>query len=367
MNKFDAAHISNTVAYANKIDRVFNRVINQVALIASNPAAKFSKSFSFKDNHTLTKQAGEIFGGMYDDVYGVIGGGIENEWQLSNNKNDVLVNNYVSHLTKAKEKADWTDRNTQALKAFTERQVGGIDLSGRVWNLVDQFQTEMEIQLGLGILNGDSSAIISRRMRQYLKDPTALFRRVRNEMGELEWSKAAKAFHPGQGVYRSAYKNARRLAVTETNAAYRSSDNARWNNLGFVTGFDIVLSGSHPATDMCDDLKGTYPKSFIFTGWHPQCLCYAIPSMMKPEDYDKYEDAILDGKEAEYMQKVKGVTDTPQGFKDWINDNIERAPGWKNLPYFMQDNSGYVSRALKDDVIQRARQIVPEFGKVARV
>ena len=29
--------------------------------------------------------------------------------------------------------------------------------------------------------------------------------------------KAAQAFHPGHGVYRSSYKNALRLAATETN------------------------------------------------------------------------------------------------------------------------------------------------------
>ena len=49
-------------------------------------------------------------------------------------------------------------------------------------------------------------------------------------------------YHPGQGVYRSSYKNARRLAVTETNMAYRTSDYLRWQQMEFVVGIRVVMS-----------------------------------------------------------------------------------------------------------------------------
>ena len=35
------------------------------------------------------------------------------------------------------------------------------------------------------------------------------------------------------------------LAVTETNAAYRTADHERWQNLDFVVGIEIHLSGNH--------------------------------------------------------------------------------------------------------------------------
>ena len=94
-------------------------------------------------------------------------------------------------------------------------------------------------------------------------------------------SKAAAAFHPGQGVYRSSYKNAMRLTRSEINMAYRESERLRWANLDFVVGFEIRLSNNHtttdpktgkkvPFVDICDTLAGRYPKSFVFKG----CLLY---------------------------------------------------------------------------------------------
>ena len=290
---YDQQHIANTGIYAKKLGKIFEKVTSQVALMVDNPNIKFSKSFSFNSNPQLAKSAVVIFEAMKADVENVILFGISSEWALSNRKNDSLVDSYIGNLSLLKKKPDWTDHNLKALEAFSKRQINGLDLSDRVWKLVNQYQSELDIHVGLGVLNGDSADVISRRVRQYLNDPTALFRRVRNDMGELAWSKNAKAFHPGQGIYRSAYKNARRLTITETNTAYRTADHLRWYSLDFVKGFRVELSGSHPQTDICDDLKGEYPKSFLFTGWHPQCLCRAVPVLMNEKEYDYYQNEIL--------------------------------------------------------------------------
>ncbi|EJW89679.1 hypothetical protein EVA_22214, partial [gut metagenome] len=75
----------------------------------------------------------------------------------------------------------------------------------------------------------------------------------------------AAQFHPGRGVYRSSYMNARRLAATETNIAYRTADHLRWQDFDFVVGIRIVLSNNHTClgsdgkphkfTDICDELS----------------------------------------------------------------------------------------------------------------
>ncbi len=338
MNKYDQQHIANTKAYAKKLEKSFDKVISQVAALANDPSAKFSKSFVFKKNYQLAKSSDLIFSNFKKEMEGIIVSGNVNEWELSNNKNDALVNSYVKNLKVLKEKPDWTDHNLGALKAFTKREVDGISLSDKVWKIVNQAQNELEIHLGWGILNGDSADVISRRIRQNLNEPDALYRRIRNAVGELEWSKAAKALEPKQGKYRSAYKNARRLTITETNMSYRTADQERWNKLGFVLGYMVALSGSHPAIDMCDDLKGEYPKTFVFIGWHPQCLCHAVPIMMTAEQYDKYEDAILDGTDQEYLERIKHIDSVPKGFINWIDKNTERAAGWKSMPYFIRDN-----------------------------
>ena len=139
------------------------------------------------------------------------------------------------------------------------------------------------------------------------------------------------------------------MTVTETNMAYRTADHKRWQNLEFVKGFEVKLSGSHPATDICDSLKGPYPKTFLFTGWHPQCLCHAVAIQMDMEEFGKYQQAILDGTDEEFLKGVRGVSEVPEGFNNWVTENAERSKGWKSQPYFIKDNyiAGDLNQGLK--------------------
>lgn len=346
---YDEKHIANVAAYTKKLESAFLEAGKQAAAMAENPSAKFAKSFAFADNHVLAKQSEVIIKDLHSNIVSIIKNGNATEWALSNNKNDALVNSFVKNLSVLKKKPDWTNHNEKALQEFTNRIVEGADLSKRVWNLTDQFKSELEVQVGYGVLNGDSAAIISQRIRQYLNEPEMLFRKVRNEMGELEWSKAAKDYHPGAGKYRSSYKNARRLTVTETNMAYRQADHERWNSLGFVTGFEVKLSGQHPATDICDSVKGQYPKEFKFIGWHPQCLCHATAVTMGMEEFGKYQQSILDGTDEEFLKTVKGIDQVPEGFTTWVGSNVERSKGWSSQPYFIRDNfkNGTIESGLK--------------------
>jgi hypothetical protein len=109
-----------------------------------------------------------------------------------------------------------------------------------VWNYTNQFKNEIEMGLDLGIRNGLPAAEMASDLQQYLKYPKKLFRRVRDEHGNLQLSTAAKEFHPGQGVYRSSYKNAMRLARTETNMAYRTADHERIQQFDLKYGYRTI-------------------------------------------------------------------------------------------------------------------------------
>lgn len=181
---------------------------------------------------------------------------------------------------------------------------------------------------------------MSRDLRQYLKYPDKLFRRVRDEHGQLHLSQAAKAFNPGQGVYRSSYKNAMRLARTETNMAYRTSDYTRWQQLDFVVGIEIRTSNNHPIADICDDLAGRYPKDFKFTGWHPQCRCHAVSILKTPEEMEADNERIMNGEDLN-GESINTVRDVPNNFKDWVKENDSRiamSNARGTLPYFLNDN-----------------------------
>ena len=210
---------------------------------------------------------------------------------------------------------------------------------------------------------------MTRDLRQYLQHPDKLFRRVRDEHGLLKLSQAAKDFHPGRGVYRSSYMNARRLAATETNIAYRTADHLRWQKMDFVVGIEIVLSNNHTIrlqpgektsdlpgqmradgtpkanavrtlTDICDTLAGRYPKDFKFTGWHPHCRCHAVTILKTEEEMARDTKRILDGRQPS-ADSANAVTDTPEAFKNWVEDNRDRIKHASSVPYFIRDNAKY--------------------------
>lgn len=219
-------------------------------------------------------------------------------------------------------------------RAFMERKINGFTLSKRVWNLQGQNMELIESALVNGISEGKSAAKISQDLRQYLKEPNKLFRRVRDKKtGKLVLSKAAEAYTPGQGVYRSSYKNAMRLAREEINMAYRAADHERWKDSDLLTGIKVEISAAHfdrmPDGDICDELAGNYPKDFFFTGWHVQCLCHATPVLISQEDLI----ARLTG-EPVRIQK----TEMPENFKAWLKQNKEKIEGWKSQPYFLKYN-----------------------------
>lgn len=342
-------------AIGTRIDRLFKKAAEEAAKIgvAIKSPLPEDRIFSFDDYPETLKQIERLLTALKQSTEGIIVNGVQSAWTLSNNKNNALVSRIfgdrVGSLSKEQQKR-YFSTNGAALDAFLQRKQQGLNLSDRVWQYTTAFKHEIEMGLDLGIRSGRNAAQMSRDLRQYLQYPDKLFRRVRDKHGNLKLSKAAAEFHPGQGVYRSSYKNARRLAVTETNIAYRTSDHLRWQQMDFVVGIEIKLSNNHtlngvPLTDICDRLAGRYPKDFKFTGWHPHCRCHAI-SVLKTED-EMAEDTqrILSG-EKPTKSSVNTVHDVPDAFKDYIGERADRIMMGGNLPYFIKDNRKRVDRIL---------------------
>ena len=307
---------------------------------------------AFPDDYpAIRKRVEKLLQKLQDGLSSIILNGIKSEWTLANNKNSELARQVfgdnVGKLSQAQYRR-YFSTNDSAREAFEMRKVNGLNLSDRVWRYTDQFKAEIELGLDVGIRNGLSADDMSQELRQFLKYPDKLFRRVRDEHGELQLSKRAAAFHPGQGVYRSSYKNARRLAATETNIAYMTADYERWQQLDFVVGIEIKLSNNHtlngvPFTDICDKLKGRYPKDFKFTGWHPLCRCQAVTILKTDEEIAEDTRRILDGEPLD-GKSVNRVDDVPGDFKQWLKDNEERAKRSYSVPYFIKDNPKYLPK-----------------------
>jgi hypothetical protein len=93
-----------------------------------------------------------------------------------------------------------------------------------------------------------------------------------------------------------------------------------------------------PFFDICDELAGDYPKTFMWTGWHPQCRCVMTPILVDASDFRKMVDAEVDGKK--YVPKQ--ITKMPGNFNDWLKinaDRIAQAQDRGTLPYWLHDNS----------------------------
>ena len=360
----------NIAAIERQIDEIFNTVAREAAALgASISSVNPDRLFSFDDYPQTKDRLNKLLQGLNKKLQASIVNGIRSGWTLSNNKNNELSRQvFGDNVGKLSQQAyrRYFSTNDDARKAFEERKTNGLKISDRVWNYTTGFKDEIELGLDVSIRNGMSADDMTKELRQYLKYPDKLFRRVRDEHGNLQLSKAAAAFHPGQGVYRSSYKNARRLAATETNMAYRTSDHLRWQQADYVVGIRVVLSNNHTLlgrdgkphrfTDICDELsapldftpeemKGLYPKDFKFVGWHPHCRCHALSVLKTPEEMKEDTKRILAGEETT-NESVNKVTDVPQEFKSWLTDNAERSKRVYSTPYFVTDNMKYIPKKL---------------------
>lgn len=368
IQSYDAAHYRQTEQYTQAVNALFDRATTEIAKAVAKGTYDPDKPFSFDDYPGVKSVMQGITKQLADRMITVIETGSKKQWLFACEKNDGFIASIMdtSKLSKARLKK-MQDRNLEALQTFQGRKVEGMNLSQRVWKYVGQYKAQLESALDVGLGEGRNAAQLSRDVRENLKEPNRLFRRVRDKRGNLVLSKAAKAFHPGQGVYRSSYKNAMRLTRSEINMAYRESDFLRWQSLDFVVGYEIRRSNHEPLfkCDICEKLVGRYPKTFKFKGWHPQCMCYVVPILMDEETFDENElgdlKAALHGTQYKKLEAKNLVTDVPDGFKQWVKDHEEAQKKWASTPYFIKDNfkDGQLSKGLKLDIISLQPKIDP--------
>ena len=340
---------------------IYTAYLQALSLPAVRRAIEQKKDdFFFESNHTANRQVERVLGVMADRLNGLLLNGIRREWEFSNEVLEARVEAQLDPSTRDRMlrdrlRIDATQRSRLAsADAFVrEKQRDGLNLSGRVWNLAGNAKKEIEVILQNAIKEGRRGTEIAKDLRRFLIEPNKLFRRVRNkETGALELSAAAKAYHPGQGVYRSSYKNALRMARTELKAAQCEAawQSAQTNPL--IVGWEIRLSNNHttlrdgkpcPFHDMCDELQGVYPKAFRFRGWHPHCRCEMLPIIARPSDRKELYRRIFKGDAKERASwSPRAVEEVPQVFTDWVEKNRARARGWRTLPRFITDNPAYI-------------------------
>lgn len=344
LDKYGAGIFKRTEMYAAQVSKQFESAVERLLKLSRSVELGEGELFSFSYNNRMGREANAILRDLYANVYQQIKNGATMEWEYANLSADAMIRSIFGKVADDNHFARYFLRNQEAMDAFFERKTAGLNLSQRVWNCTGQLKDEMELALSVAMGKGESASTISRQVRQFLQEPDKLFRRVRDEQGNLKLSKAAKAYHPGQGVYRSSYKNAMRLTRTETNMAYRSADHERWQRMNFVIGIEIQTSGNHPDSDICDELAGVYPKDFKFVGWHPQCRCFATPILADEQDMMDWSEKVMRGEAGINDFKAQQITEMPENFTKWMEENADRIENAAHKPYFLTDNEDVINR-----------------------
>ncbi len=382
-----------TEGYAADVRAIYNEALGEIINLVKGTELEDGKPFSFSE-YGYSEDVTPIFRNMYSRSYQTIRNGVQKEWILANENNDELVKSiFGEHSIEDNHFAKLFLRNKEAMDAFFARTTkDGLNLSQKVWKYTGMYKEELEKTLDLAIGEGTPANRLATKIKGYLNDPDRWYRRFRVKIGEDEegnpiygrkWRRRVwdaesesykwvddnpKKYHPGRGVYRSSYRNAQRLARSETNIAYRTADYERWQELDFVVGIEIKLSNNHPEPDICDDLKGIYPKTFKWTGWHPNCRCYCVPVLAPKDTVDDMLDKILDGEDPGSVETKQ--EEIPDKFEKWVKDNEEKiaqATEKGTLPYFVKDNKTAVNDILHPLTPEQKhhKELVEKYGESA--
>jgi hypothetical protein len=339
---YESESFKKQQALVLKLEKLFEKYQKElIKLGISTNFKQAKKSFSFDKYPNINKIVDELIKAMRNNVSDLILNAEVEQFDLANSKNDAFLKHVFGNRLK-EVPSNYFERNKEGLQAFQQRKITGLNLSDRVWNYTKQFKNEMELALDVS-LDGRPASQIAKEIKPLLKEPDKLFRRIRDKKGNLKLSKAAKAYHPGQGVYRSSYKNAERLARTEINMAYRLADHLRFNKMDFVVGFEVRLSNRGDSCPTCVALAGKYPKTFKFRSWHSNCRCFVVAILSTEDEFFESLDDNYKPKKSE-----NEINKPHDNFYKWLDENKERIKSAKSTPYFVGDNPKYF-KGIRDN------------------
>lgn len=248
-------------AYMAAVRRIYGELGSEAAKIAASTGYDGKKPFAWKDYPKTKARVQKLQESFVSQLGSLIMSGTSDEWRRSNLQQDLIVDNvlkgYHTSRKDARNERYYRD-NSEALQAFQQRKERGMNLSDKLWDQSQAYREELQDVISAAIERGTDAITLSKQVSKYLQD----FPSMQRDYKEL-YGKASK-------VQNCEYRSIR-LARSEINMAYRTAEQQRWRQLDFVVGYEIKMSGAHPAHDVCDELAGKYPKDFKWNGWHPNC------------------------------------------------------------------------------------------------
>lgn len=371
-SKQQKEQLNNLFAVYNKrLGRLYSDYVKKLTSLGyGEDVLEDDALFNFDNFPQLKARLNDIFNDYYQNSLLCYKSGITDGVALAYNHDEMVIGGY-SVLT---DKAIRVARDTAAVTYISNRlkTKNGLNLAKTVWNYCQQTKSEFEMAMSNtiadGIKKGSSAEEIGKSIRKYLNDPDMMYRRYHTikvqkngkKKDVVTWrrrriidGKVRFIEEPlekvGMGVYRSARKNALRVARTEINSAYHKARNERWQNEPFVIGQYIHVSPQHNIDDICNDLEGRYPKDYVWISWHPQCICTSDPITIQGEEKKEFYKRLMAGEDMSNYVSPFAVLTMPEKYNQYIKDNSEaivKAGMRGKLAWHLQDNTKYWAHLL---------------------
>lgn len=371
-SKQQKEQLNNLFAVYNKrLGRLYSDYVKKLTSLGyGEDVLEDDALFNFDNFPQLKARLNEIFNDYYQNSLLCYKSGITDGVALAYNHDEMVIGGY-SVLT---DKAIRVARDTAAATFIANRlkTKNGLNLAQTVWNYCQQTKSEFEMAMSNtiadGIKKGSSAEEVGKSIRKYLNDPDMMYRRYHTikvqkngkKKDVVTWrrrriidGKVRFVEEPlekvGMGVYRSARKNALRVARTEINSAYHKARNERWQNEPFVIGQYIHVSPQHNIDDICNDLEGRYPKDYVWISWHPQCICTSDPITIQGEEKKEFYKRLMAGEDMSNYVSPFAVLTMPEKYNQYIKDNSEsivKAGMRGKLAWHLQDNTKYWAHLL---------------------
>lgn len=293
-----------------------------------------NRRFKFVKYPELNKQFTALNNKLKIEIEAMINNGIAKGWELAELKGsaiDLEVSKYLE--SKGYKKKPVKPQNNNALEAYRKRKRYGLTLSDRVWNLTEHNRARIEDIIDIAITEGKSAKSLSKRLLEFLRNDSELHKLGLTNK-EVKDKIAANKY--GRGVYKNPESNALRLAQNEINIAYRTAEIERIKLNDDIVGYEVYLSPSHKVFDMCDILKGKYPKNFIFTHWHVGCMCNVRPILKTREELVK---EMVEGVTLPASSSSNYVKTPHKDFYNYISENKEAINRLKHRPDWITENA----------------------------
>lgn len=366
-SKQQKEQLNNLFAVYNKrLGRLYSDYVKKLTSLGyGEDVLEDDVLFNFDNFPQLKARLNDIFNDYYQNSLLCYKSGITDGVALAYNHDEMVIGGY-SVLT---DKAIRVARDTAAATFISNRlkTKNGLNLAQIIWNYCQQTKSEFEMAMSNtiadGIKKGSSAEEVGKSIRKYLNDTDMMYRRYHTikvqkngkKKDVVTWrrrriidGKVRFVEEPlekvGMGVYRSARKNALRVARTEINSAYHKARNERWQNEPFVIGQYIHVSPQHNIDDICNDLEGRYPKDYIWISWHAQCICTSDPITIQGDEKKEFYKRLMAGEDMSNYVSPFAVLTMPEKYNQYIKDNSEaivKAGMRGKLAWHLQDNTKY--------------------------